>query len=103
MGVPQYTTPTFQLTFTEEGLDLTQSQNVYVTFRSGQAKLTKTGDSLIIGEKTIGVKLTQSETARFAVGSVRIQANWTTSNGDRAASEVVSCRITEQLLTEVVE
>ena len=103
MGVPKYTTPTFNLTFTEQGLDLTQAANVYVTFQSGEMKLTKSGDDLVIGEKSIGVKLTQRETAGFAVGYVMIQANWTTGTGDRAASEIVNYMITKQLLAEVVE
>ena len=40
MGVPQFTTPTFTLTFTEQGLDLTtQALNVYVTFESGTREI----------------------------------------------------------------
>lgn len=103
MSVPQFTTPTFTLTFTEQGLDLTQAQNVYVTFRSGPHIVTKSGDSLTVGEKTIGVYLTQNDTGMFRIGNMDIQANWTTGGGGRAASEVVSYLITEQLLKRVVE
>ena len=103
MGVPQFTTPTFMLTFTEEALDLTQAYNVYVTFQSGNYKLTKTGEDLVIGEKTIGVHLTQQETGNFTVGNISIQANWTTQMGDRSASEVSKYKVTEQLLRSVVK
>ena len=103
MGVPQYTTPTFTLTFTEQALDLTQAQNVYVTFRSGETLMTKSGADLTIAEKSIGVYLSQEETAKFKVGYVEIQANWTTATGGRAASEVTKYNITEQLLKRVVE
>ena len=103
MGVPQFTTPTFTLTFTEQTLDLTQAANVYVTFKSGMYTLTKTGDALTVQAKSIGVHLTQKETAKFRGGRVKIQANWTTALGGRAASEVVQYDIDEQLLMAVVE
>lgn len=102
MGVPQYTTPTFSLTFTQHGLDLTQAQNVYVTFRSGMNVVTKSGEDLTIAEKQIDVRLSQTDTAKFKE-SVEIQANWTTSDGGRFASEVVNYSITENLLKRVVE
>lgn len=101
MGVPQYTTPTFALSFEETGLDLRNATSVYVTFKSGNNKLTKTGDNLVVGEKTIEVYLTQNETAKF-LKTVDIQANWIV-NGNRVASEVVTFEITEQLLQKVIE
>ena len=101
MGVPLYTTPTFTLTFTEKDLDLTQAENVYVTFRSGAVFLTKTGENLTVDEKTISVDLTQEETASFVMGVVEIQANWTQGN-KRIASEVATYDMTKQLLTAVV-
>ena len=103
MSVPQFTTPTFTLTFTDQGLDLTQAQNVYVTFRSGCNVITKSGEALTVGEKTIGVYLDQNDTGKFKVGTLDIQANWTTGEGGRAASEVVHYAITEQLLKRVIE
>jgi hypothetical protein len=102
MSVPRYTTPTFTLTFTEQGLDLTQATGVYVTFKQASLIITKTGDDLEITEKTISVFMDQEETARFCKGDVDIQANWTT--GDRrAASEVVSYDFSENLLQRVIE
>lgn len=103
MSVPQYTTPTFTLTFTEESLDLTLANNVYVTFRSGDNIITKTGSDLTVAQKSIGVYLSQEETAEFQVGDVEIQANWTTAEGGRFASEKAYYDITDQLLKKVVE
>lgn len=102
MGVPQFTTPTFTLTFSEQGLDLTQAANVYVTFKSGVNTITKTGESLTVAAKSISVHLAQNETAKFT-DRVLIQANWTMDGGDRAASNVVEYNISTQLLKKVVE
>lgn len=103
MGVPQYTTPTFTLNFTEQSLDLTQARNVYVTFKSEGTLITKTGEDLTVEQKSISVYPSQEETARFRTGNVKIQANWTTPTGGRAASEVATYIITDQLLKRVVE
>ena len=103
MSVPSWTTPTFTLTFTQQGLDLTQAHNVYVTFRSGQNVITKTGEDLTIAEKEIGVFLSQAETGMLAPGMVEIQANWTTGDGGRAASEIVRYEFSPQLLKAVIE
>lgn len=103
MGVPQFTTPTFLLTIVKEGIDLTTAHNVYVTFTSGMTEITKSGVALEVSEKTIGVYLSQAETGKFKVGEIEIQANWTTSNGDRVGTEVVKYDITKQLLRRVVE
>ena len=103
MGVPQYTTPTFTLTFTDEQLDLTQATSVYVTFKGGVNVFTKSGESLTVAAKQIDVRLTQQETAKLNVGEVEIQANWVMPSGDRAASEIAKCTIDRQLLTAVIE
>lgn len=101
MGVPRYTTPVFTLTFTEKDLDLTQAEEVFVTFRQACKLMTVTGDDLTVGEKTIVVSFTQEETAEFCEGDVEIQANWVIA-GKRAASEVVNYQFTKQLLQEVI-
>lgn len=103
MSIPRGTTPTFTLTFTEQGLDLTAAANVYVTFTQGIKTITKTGADLEVGEKTIAVYLSQAETLMFSVGKVEIQANWTTQAGNRAASDIVEYDFTKQLLQRVVE
>ena len=103
MGVARATTPTFTLTFDEQGLDLTQAENVYVTFSSGGKKVTKTGEDLIVTTNTISVFLSQADTLEWRDGEVLIQANWTSSDGQyRASSNIVRCEISGQLLNEVV-
>lgn len=103
MSVPIGTTPTFTLTFSEQsGVDLTQAANVYVTFCSGTKTVTKTGDDLTIEQRSVGVMLSQEETLSF-IPNVAIQANWTTPDGKRIASEVVNYKFDPQLLMKVIE
>lgn len=101
-SVARGTTPTFLLTFSEEDLDLTQADNVYVTFRSGARSLTKTGEDLEVLPKQISVYLSQEDTLSLS-SAVRIQANWTFGGGHRAASEIVSYELSDQLLGKVIE
>lgn len=102
MGVARATTPTFTLTFTEEGLDLTTASNVYVTFEQKDVNFTKQGADLAIEEKTIDVFLSQEETLQFQIGMVDVQVNWTMANGRRASSDVKQVEISKQLLRQVV-
>lgn len=102
MGVARATTPTFTLTFTEEGLDLTTASNVYVTFEQKDVNFTKQGADLDIEEKTIDVFLSQEETLQFQIGMVDVQVNWTMANGRRASSDVKQVEISKQLLRQVV-
>ena len=103
MGVPRYTTPTFELTFTEEGLDLTQAAEVYVTFQANGCKITKTGEDLEVAAKKITVLMSQEETGGFPEGPVRIQANWLNPDGKRIASAIAVANISAQLLQRVIE
>lgn len=103
MSVPRFTTPTFTLIFSEPDLDFTQAKNVYVTFRSKAYSITKSGNDLDIEQKQIDVYLTQRETSKFDVGDLEIQANWLTPDNKRASSEVMTCRISDQLLQRVIE
>ena len=103
MGVPQWTTPTLVLTFTEETLDLTAASSVYVTFKTARETFTKTGESLTVTAKTISIYLEQYETGAMGEGSVQIQVNWIDANGNRFASDVATVQITQQLLNKVIE
>ena len=103
MNVARATTPTFVLTFTQQTLDLTAAHNVYVTFSQGTRELTKTGADIEVAAKQISVYLDQNDTLQFVEGTLKIQANWTGDNGTRAASEVATVELTEQLLKRVVE
>jgi hypothetical protein len=102
MGVPRYTTPVFTLTFSEEHFDLTEADDVFVTFKQACKLMTITGDDLTVGEKTIAVSVTQEEPAEFCEGDVEIQANWVIA-GKRAASEKVTYQFTDNLLKRVIE
>ena len=103
----RYTTPTFQLTLPET-VDLTEASNVYVTFSkaSGTVIYTKSGEDIEVSAHQVDVYLTQSETAVFPTGAVRLQLNWTYQEGGeakRACSEIASVNVTPNLLNEVVE
>ena len=102
MAIPRGVTPTFTLTFDDEGLDLTQANHVYVTFRNRKV-ITKKDADLNVSENSISVYLSQEETLSFRDGDTAIQANWTYGNGSRAASEIVVYRFTEQLYDTVAE
>ena len=47
-----YTTPTFTLTFSDNQVDLTQANQVFVTFKGNIEKITKTGNDLTVQEYT---------------------------------------------------
>lgn len=103
MSVARATTPTFVCTFEEDGLNLTEAHNVYVTFEQRSMSLTKSGEDLEIEPKQITVYLSQEETLQFSTGLVEIQANWTMANEKRACSEVVKIELSKQLLRRVIE
>lgn len=103
MGTARGTTPTFRHTFTEELLDLTTANNVYVTYKQGSKALTKTGEDIEVEPKAVTVYLTQKETLMFKEGTLESQVNWTGSNGNRAASKVKGIELEKQLLDKVVE
>ena len=106
MSIARGTTPTLVLRFpADAGIDLTQAQEVYVSFAAkfGQAVLTKSGNDLDVAETEISVRLSQADSLLFSPGLLRIQANWTKSDGSRAASEIVEIDVSENLLDRVVE
>jgi len=102
MGVARGTTPTFTLSFDGSEIDLTEAESVYVTFVGSGKKITKTGESLDVQEKSVSVFLSQQESLSLPEGDVEIQANWTYADGRRCASDCVVYRFTRQLLDKVV-
>ena len=52
------TTPTFQLKINDETVDLTNSDNVYVTFAYMGWSLTKTGEDIDVSAQQVDVYLT---------------------------------------------
>lgn len=103
MAFPRGTTPTITFEIDDDNLDLTQAKNVYVTIQNGSNKLTKTGEDLTIGSKTVAVTLTQRETLGFSNGKIEVQINWTYNDGTRWSSDCVTYPVTKQLLDKVVE
>ena len=106
----QYTTPTIPLVV--EGIDLTQSLDVYVTLEQKGIELTKNGSDLILTTDThdqttdtnITFRLTQEETAAFNLhGMVQIQVNWIDSAGVRDATEIKSVPVMLNLLDRVIQ
>lgn len=102
MGAAIGTTPTITLTHHVSGLDWTSVQNMYMTFRSGSKKVTKTGADLVVTADSVGAFLKQEETLLFG-STVYIQANWTYPGGLRGSTKVVSYTMDDQLEKEVLE
>lgn len=100
--IRQGITPTFTL-LVPETVDLTQAENVYVTFRQGSRELTKTGREITVSAHSIDVFLSQEETLSFERGSVRIQVNWVYADGNRGETNIASVEWAETLLREVLE
>lgn len=97
------TTPTFQLKITDESVDLTEADNVYVTFRTSKGKTTYTGDALEVTAQEVDVYLTQEQTLAFPVGPADVQINWTYDNGKRACTNIARIAISENLLETVLQ
>lgn len=97
----QATTPTFVLTLPDT-VDLTEPIHFYFTLRQGNVRIEKADSDLVIDGQTISVYLSQAETLTLTTGIVKLQLNWTYTNGSRAASEIVSVNVTENLLKEVI-
>lgn len=99
------TTPTITFELEDSEMDLTQARNVYVTFQwaGGSKSMTKTGSELTLTANTISVTLTQQETLDFKCDRIRVQVNWTYSDGTRWSTECVGFGVSEQLLDKVIE
>lgn len=97
----QSTTPTFVLTV-PDSVDLTLPAHFYCTIKQGNTYIQKNDSRLTIGEHTVSVSLTQAEANSLDVGTARLQLNWTYANGSRAASDIVTIDITENLLRGVL-
>lgn len=97
----QATTPTFVLTLPDT-VDLTEPIHFYFTLRQGPVRIEKADSDLVVDGQTISVYLSQAETLTLTPGIVKLQLNWTYTNGSRAASEIVSVSVTENLLKEVI-
>ena len=102
MPIARGTTPAFVLRFPEK-IDMADVREVYVTFKHGNVKVTKSGSDIQVTHGEISVRLSQSETLLLGCGTIEIQVNWTFGSGLRAASSIATCEFTRQLLPEVLE
>ena len=97
------TTPTFELKINDENIDLTDADNVYVTFRTKKGKQTYTGDALEVSAREVDVFLTQEQTLAFPTGTAEVQINWTYEDGKRACTNIARIVISENLIEEVLQ
>lgn len=103
------TTPTLTFTITDESVDLSAADNVYVTISQYATNITKTGESVSVSNNTVSVWLTQRESLMLAVGKpASVQINWTytddlTGTKRRAATKAKEITIENQLLGRVIE
>lgn len=102
-SVSKGTTPTIILQLNQENLDLTQANNVYVTFKSNLKTVTKCGDSLTVEPNQVSVYLSQKDTLGFNLEDVAVQVNWTYDEGRRACSTIAFIKIYPNLLAREVE
>lgn len=102
MSISKGTTPTFTLTFDDENLDLTQAAHVVVSFKGSNANIEKKDTDLEITQRVISVYLNQSETLALSAGRFFVQVNWTYADGSRAASNIASSEITDNLVGRVI-
>lgn len=98
----QATTPTFILTLPNT-VDLSEVANIYFSLRQNGVQIEKDGEDLTVDGQTVSVYLSQAETLQLISGTAQIQLNWTYANGARACSNIVSVKVSENLLKEVVE
>ena len=109
----RYTTPALE--YIVEETDLSQGQDVYVTFKQelpcGTISLEKRNSDLDITTDTHGqitdtrivVTFTQEESAKFAPEApILVKVNWIDSSGVRQATETAVTYAEENLLNRVI-
>lgn len=97
------TTPTLTLTL-PNNIDLTDADEIYVTFSQFDVALTKTlGEKVVlVSPNVIAVTLTQEETLKFVADRiVDVQVNMMI-NDVRIATEIGHVLITQNLIPEVI-
>lgn len=98
------TTPTFKLILSDESVDLTQANKVYVAFRQGNCLLRKQDDDITVSANEVDVYLSQTETLSFKPGTnIEVQLNWTYADGRRACSNIIRIPVTDNLIGSVLE
>lgn len=103
MSFPSGMEPDFALEFDLEDVDLSQCEDVTVTFDCNGHRVNKSGEDLLIEDNNIGLYLTQEDTLIFEVGwMLTVQVNWILNNR-RGGTDVTNvCKITKQLYEEIL-
>lgn len=100
------TTPTLELTLSDETIDLSIFDHVYATLQKTtmrNRKVTKSDAELTLAANVCSLTLTQEETLLLGEGRCKVQMNWTSDNGAyRDASEIGVFILGENLLNEVL-
>lgn len=96
----RFTTPTFTMVI--NGFDLSEA-TVYVTFKQINTVVTVESPTVTYadGKSTLEVTLTEEQTGMLHVGNAQVQVNWV-KDGVREATEVVTKKITDNLLEAVL-
>lgn len=97
----QWTTPTHR--HTVRGIDLS-GYDVYVSYKQSRNELTIPAETIAYDgtDTTVTVQLTQKQTGAFKAGTVKVQINWVTPDGNRDAVLVKSVEVDENLMAKEV-
>lgn len=100
------TTPTLELTLSDETIDLSTFDHVYATLQKTSIKskkVTKSDADLTLAANVCSLTLTQEETLLLGEGRCEVQMNWTKDNGaTREASNIVTFYLSKNLEMEVL-
>lgn len=99
----QGTTPT--LVFMVPGVDLTEAK-AWVTLVSGNKEWDFTGDRVTVayedGQSLLTIALTQEETFKLPVGSLKAQVRWVDADEQAWATEEASLQVSGVLMKKVI-
>ena len=99
-------TPTYRFIMPED-VDLTEADNVYVTFsrEDGVELITKSTADLVIKSAYVEASLTQEESLSFPTDDIKVQLNWTYKSGNitkRGCSNILTIKSCNNLKNEVL-
>lgn len=104
INIGQGTTPYLQLAIS--GYDLGSAEVIYLTIEQGNISLNLTGDRVIAtvmnGDTTLTVHLTQEETLQFRNGRATIQVRWRNSDNEAYETEMMNINFMAALYKEVI-
>ena len=101
--LPKGLTTTFTIKFSDEEIQLTHAEAIFVTFENTKTgiKIQKTGSDLEVSYNTIRTTLSQRETLRLGVGKLEIMVNWVL-DGVRDASNIMTYELTKNLIEKEI-